>query len=114
MWTCRTCNVEIDDDTWDTCWKCTSPRDLSEAEVRQRQERLARMQSCLRCEARLEYLGTRQFHVGGGRLDFWLGDLGELFVGRERYDVYMCRTCGKIEFFVDGVGEQWRPGEDVG
>jgi hypothetical protein len=32
-----------------------------------------------------------------------------LFVNREHFDVYVCPRCGRVEFFVDGVGEQYRP-----
>ncbi len=58
---------------------------------------------CLRCEAELEFLGTKEFHEGA-RWGF-LGDLTELFVNRERLDVYGCPNCGRVEFFLDGVGE---------
>jgi hypothetical protein len=59
--------------------------------------------TCLRCSGDLEFLGTREFHEGGR----WgvLGDLAELFVNRERLDVYACPSCGHVEFFLDGVGE---------
>ena len=58
---------------------------------------------CLRCDAELEFLGTKEFHEGG-RLGFF-GDFAELFVNRERLDVYACPSCGHVEFFLDGVGE---------
>ena len=62
---------------------------------------------CTRCQENLEYVGSKKFHEGTN----WgvLGELGELFVKRERFDVYMCPRCGKVEFFVDGVGEELRP-----
>src|SRR5262249_17896726 len=41
--------------------------------------------SCLRCDCELGYIGTKSFHEGT-RWGF-LGDLGELFVNRERFDV---------------------------
>jgi hypothetical protein len=31
-----------------------------------------------------------------------------LFVRRELYDVYACPGCGKLEFFIDGVGDELR------
>ena len=62
---------------------------------------------CPRCEVSLKYIGTRQFHEGTR----WgiLGDLGEIFVNREKFDVYVCPACGRVEFFVEGVGEEHRP-----
>lgn len=67
--------------------------------------------SCPRCETPLGYVGTKKFHEGTRAWPFLLGELGELFVNRESFDVYMCPTCGRVEFFVDGVGEQFRPPE---
>ena len=63
--------------------------------------------SCPRCNVPLTYAGTKSFHEGAR----WgvLGELGELFVNKEKFDVYYCPSCGKVEFFVDGVGEQHRP-----
>jgi len=63
--------------------------------------------SCLRCKQQLQHVGTRRFHEGTN----WgaLGEIGELFVKRERFDVYICNRCGHVEFFVDGLGEQYRP-----
>ncbi len=57
---------------------------------------------CLRCATPLEFAGTREFHEGT-RWGF-LGDWGELFVHKEAYDVYVCSHCGKVEFFVAGLG----------
>ena len=62
---------------------------------------------CPRCETDLAYVGTKMFHEGTKW--GWLGDLGELFVNREKFDVYVCNRCGRVELFVDGIGEQFRP-----
>lgn len=63
--------------------------------------------SCPRCNVQKTYLGTKRFHEGKR----WglLGDLGELFVNKETFDVYACPMCGSVEFFVDGIGEHMRP-----
>ena len=62
---------------------------------------------CPRCKTNLDYVGTKSFHEGTR----WgvLGDLGELFVNKERFDVYCCPRCGRVEFFIDGIGEEFRP-----
>lgn len=92
MWTCPKCR-EQHDDQFDSCWKCAGspPADP----IR-----------CLRCLLTLDYVGTKKFHEGAR----WglLGDLGELFVSRERFDVYVCPRCGRVELFVDGIGEEFR------
>ena len=61
---------------------------------------------CLRCHCNLSYQGTKQFHEGTRAFDF-MGGLFELFKHREAYDVYVCPRCGRIEFYLDGVGEAW-------
>lgn len=63
--------------------------------------------TCPRCEMDLAYVGTKSFHEG--RRWGVLGDLGELFVNKEKFDVYVCNQCGRVELFVDGIGEQFRP-----
>ena len=65
--------------------------------------------SCLRCKMRLEYLGTRQLHEDKSMSV--LGELGEMFKNgtHEFLDVYVCRNCGHVDLFVDGIGEQFRP-----
>lgn len=63
--------------------------------------------SCPSCQTTLNYAGSKRFHEGTR----WglLGDLGELFVNKETFDVYYCPGCGKVEFYVDGIGEDQRP-----
>lgn len=54
-------------------------------------------------------MGTKKFHEGTRGWGFFLGDLGELFTNREHFDVYVCPRCGKVELFIDGIGEEFRP-----
>jgi hypothetical protein len=63
---------------------------------------------CPRCETDLQYVGTKKFHEGSRGWGFFLGDVGELFTNREHFDIYACRRCGRVEFFVDGIGEEFR------
>jgi ribosomal protein L40E len=64
---------------------------------------------CARCNVPLDYVGSKRFHEGTR----WgaLGDIGELFVKKERFDVSVCPRCGGVELFVDGIGDELRPGE---
>jgi len=62
--------------------------------------------ACPRCETELSYVGTKAFH-GGTRWGF-MGEIGELFVNKEQFDVYVCGRCGRVELFVDGIGEEFR------
>jgi uncharacterized protein YbaR (Trm112 family) len=64
---------------------------------------------CPRCRTQLEYVGTKRFHEGSRGWGAFLGDMGELFTNREHFDVYVCPRCGRVELFVDGIGEEFRP-----
>ena len=63
---------------------------------------------CPRCDEQLEYVGTKRFHEGSRGAPFLLGELGELFVNREAFDVHVCGRCGRVELFIDGIGEEFR------
>jgi hypothetical protein len=63
--------------------------------------------TCSRCDVELDYVGSKSFHEGA-RFGA-LGDLGELFVNKESFDVYVCPRCGRVELFIDGIGEEFRP-----
>jgi hypothetical protein len=54
---------------------------------------------CLRCKADLEYVGTKALHEGS----WWT------FVSKEKFDVFVCKRCGRVELFVKGIGEELRP-----
>lgn len=104
MWMCSKCHETLED-TFEACWNCGTPKD-GEADAAF-EPAVVKTLTCLRCEAALEHVGTKRFHEGTR----WgvLGELGELFVKRDRFDVYACPRCGHVEFFLDGVGEDHRP-----
>jgi hypothetical protein len=62
---------------------------------------------CARCEVELRFLGTKKFHEGA-HLGI-IGEVGHLFENSESFDVYVCPSCGHVDFFVDGIGEDSRP-----
>lgn len=109
MWTCKICDHQVEDDTWETCWHCSRSRDLSEeevAELRQSFEKKANAKLfCLRCKRLLAHAGTRAF-----RDDDLMSIkvLGFEMNRSDRYDIYICQNCGKAEFFIDGVGDELR------
>ena len=113
MWQCRVCGAEVENDSWETCWRCGSARSLEGAALAERQRAVAQKSApavplkCLRCGGAMKYGGTKKFYEGT-RWGFWLGDVGELLINREMYDVYACPQCGKLEFFVDGIGDEVR------
>lgn len=65
--------------------------------------------TCPRCETTLDFVGTKKFHEGT-RAYGAFGGLAELFTNREHFDVYVCPRCGRVELFVDGIGEEFRRG----
>ena len=113
-WSCRRCHEAVDE-SFDACWKCGATRagdsDPSFAPVPDAHVSGASPEpnpiTCVRCERSLDYVGRKRFHEGTN----WgaLGELGELFVKREHFDVYVCPRCGRVELFVDGIGEAFRP-----
>ena len=105
MWTCSKCR-EKHEDEFDSCWKCNQPQAGALVAGTPLPEDKHPVQ-CVRCDIDLDYAGTRRFHEGTR----WgvLGDLGELFVARESFDVFVCPRCGRVEFFVEGIGEEFRP-----
>jgi hypothetical protein len=124
MWLCGTCGESVEDN-FDACWKCGTSWDGVEDPVFQGTPVAAAIPpvsdaaapeapatgidpiTCARCDEPLQYVGRKRFHEGTN----WgaLGELGELFVKREHFDVYVCPRCGRVEFFVDGIGEGFRP-----
>jgi hypothetical protein len=127
MWQCTKCGENLED-SFDLCWNCGTSRDgtedpnfrkaddvVPETELKltakevevigERGERSPML--CPRCDQPLGFVGTKKFHEGFR----WgiLGDLAELLENREWFDVYCCPRCGRVEFFVTGIGEQFRP-----
>ena len=64
---------------------------------------------CPRCNAKLDYAGTRRLNEE--KSIAVLGELGEMYRtgAHEFLDVYTCQHCGHVEFFVDGLGDELRP-----
>ena len=115
MWRCATCDEAIGDN-FSACWRCGSSKDgtpdphfrgVEASPVLPESDVGAGPISCPRCLCALQFVGTKSFHEGTR----WgaLGDIGELFVKKEKFDVYCCPRCGRVEFFVDGIGEEFRP-----
>ena len=124
-WTCSKCGESVEEN-FDACWKCgtswdgvvdphfkgpaadeivpvAAPASIAPEAATSGIDPI----TCARCYEQLEYVGRKRFHEGTN----WgvLGELGELFVKRQHFDVYVCPRCGRVEFFVDGVGDKFRP-----
>ena len=101
MWICSKCRETVED-SFDACWKCGTTKEGDEGP-----SNTTNPLACARCNRALEYVGRKRFHEGANWGVF--GEIGELFVKREHFDVYLCPRCGRVEFFVDGIGEEYRP-----
>ncbi len=98
-WQCQNCNTIIDDDEFEICWSCNCEKGKSAPDHKSSNS----SPDCIRCQASLTFIGTKNFHEGTR----WgvLGELGELFVNKENLDMYACKTCGKVEFFIAGFNK---------
>ena len=102
MWTCIHCSTEIEDAKFDVCWNCGFHKETSLEEAELFLTEIERKKNnkikCLRCEDEtMAFAGSRQFHEGAR----WgiLGNLAELMVRKETFDLYICSLCGKAEFY---------------
>ncbi len=101
MWNCKACEVEIEDESWESCWNCGCPKNrdplayASDLKKANSKSALA----CLRCNVSMVFGGKKRFNERGRVLGFFLGNLADLFVSNEEYLIYACPKCGKIEFF---------------
>lgn len=95
---CPHCHEEVEDG-FDICWNCNYC--FPEGKVLEENEPVyggMRSLECLRCKVPMRYAGEYNFHEGT-RIGF-MGDLFELLQNRERFDLYVCPSCGKVEFFL--------------
>ena len=105
MKTCPNCNADIEDNfevCWNCCYSLTENRvidfenesDTNNNELVTNEKKIA----CLRCNTNLFSSGVYRFHEGT-RYGM-LGNLFELFVNKESFEIYICPNCGKVEFYV--------------
>lgn len=108
LWQCPECKERLES-KFSECWKCGYVRGSGGDEEMKEGWEASDPMHCPTCQLQLDYLGTKKFHEGTRAAPFLLGELGELFVNREHFDVYVCSRCGRVEFFLEGVGEDFRP-----
>jgi hypothetical protein len=103
-WTCKQCG-EVIEGQFDSCWKCTghaAVQESGEPGVLGETDGDSVPMACLRCSARMQYAGGKSFPEGVDEL------LGELFQHYEHFDMYFCSRCGRAEFFVRGIGKEFK------
>lgn len=97
MKTCPNCKSEIEDN-WDLCWNCNYSMTENKIIEFKATTKDNREIECLRCKIPLIFSGEYKFHEGA-KVGFF-GDLLEAFVNREKFDLYVCPKCEKVEFYI--------------
>jgi len=98
-WKCQNCDTQIEESGFEVCWNCGCERGQN-----QLPESKSKVLQCLRCESSMDKVGSKEFHEGTR----WgaLGNLGELLVDKQALDMFACRACGKVEFFLPNTGNK--------
>mgnify|MGYP000872837712 FL=1 len=94
---CPNCQAEVIDN-FQLCWNCNYSFTEKRVVKIANQNQLKRQINCLRCtDVPMRFTGNYKFHEGT-RFGA-MGNLLELFVNKETFDLYVCPKCGKVEFF---------------
>jgi Zn finger protein HypA/HybF involved in hydrogenase expression len=102
MKNCPNCHSDVEI-SFELCWNCnysfTENKIIDIKDVTKGSREI----DCLRCNIPLLFSGQFKFHEGA-RVGV-LGSLFEVFLNREKFDLYMCPKCGKVEFYspLDGA-----------
>ncbi len=98
MKNCPNCNFEVEDN-FDLCWNCNYSFSENKIVVFEdtKFEKTNKKIDCLRCKVPLVYSGNFKFHEGTRAGVF--GNLFELLIKRQKYELYICPKCGKVKFF---------------
>lgn len=103
MWICQNCGAE-NDNGFDICWSCQVERDESVltgpvvGHVRV---------SCIRCGNAIQLIGGGSFTCWD-KWGWWWYLMAPL-VESENFEIYSCSTCGQVELFLGGIGQEIRP-----
>lgn len=104
MKNCPHCRSEMEDD-FDICWNCNFSISENKVIIFPGDPVVERKAiDCLRCRVPLDFKGNFKFHEGKRYGVF--GDIFETLMNRESFDLYICRTCGKVEFYAPQAEEK--------
>ena len=94
---CPNCKAEVENN-FELCWNCNySFSENKILEIKDIELSGGKELNCLRCDTSMLFSGNFKFHEGAR--SGVLGAIGEMFVNRESFDLYLCPKCGKVEFF---------------
>jgi Zn finger protein HypA/HybF involved in hydrogenase expression len=97
MKTCPNCQSEIEDN-FELCWNCNYSFTENKVVDIKDLNKGSREINCLRCNIPLIYSGEYKFHEGA--TPGFFGNIFEVFQKKEKFDLYICPKCGKVEFFI--------------
>lgn len=97
MWLCKNCGEQVEDDTFEVCWKCGTGRDGVTMVPPPDQPRQT-MHTCPNCQG-IEVYESRPVSSGNDGMTLLPGLGGWLTAARFR--VIVCRSCGLTRFFAD-------------
>jgi len=108
------CKSVVEDDEWESCWKCSRPRDVGAPGYDEAQHEASELSKvlgqCTRCYRSMEFSGFRYLHHGDDipvparSPDFQVEKLAQ----------YHCVRCGKVEWFKADIGSELRSREERG
>jgi hypothetical protein len=105
---CNGCG-ETTEHGYSVCWNCGTHLDGSAPDKDFIPDNVAapsasvakpRELACLRCGATMTAVRRMRLHEGTPMEAFLYRGLDEPYVNREPFDMYACRGCGKVEFFL--------------
>lgn len=94
---CPNCRAEVEEN-FEMCWNCNF--NFEENQVVEINDSITGTHDlmCLRCDVPMKYGGDLKFHEGPTTSA--IGGLYEFLEGTDRFDIYVCTECGKVEFFL--------------
>lgn len=105
MKNCPNCKADVEDN-FNLCWNCNySFTEKTIVDIKDQRDH-GRDLNCLRCDTPYVYSGEYKFHEGP-KIGFF-GNLFEVFVNRESFDIYLCPKCGKVEFFIPSNNREYK------
>ena len=97
-WACPRCATANDAD-FEACARCGTRSD-GKADPALAEAAGVRVVDCLRCDAPMTRRSARALPDDHPPAPVLIGDVGELPVDRETFEVYACSACGKVELFL--------------
>ena len=92
MKNCPNCYAEMEEN-FDLCWNCNySFSEKKVIEIKEMQNQRSRELDCMRCKVPMLYSGLYNFLEGSYAFH-------RVFQNHEKFELYLCPRCGKVEFF---------------